>query len=564
MPESLSLNPNIAKGGFKKFLSPNGIVALLLAAHGFLVVDAARRQSPPWDEMAYPSAGLSYWQTGRIDINTEHPILPKLFCSVPLLFLHSKLPFDHSSWRDKDAFRFGFQYTFRGNMDPHKIIFFSRLPNLFFSLGMCLLGYLLGRSLWGPRGGFLCLLSLSLSPILLSRASLALLEMPLFFFLTLTLYFWSQWRRHHSRWFYVLGAMAGGMALGCKAIAVPFLGAIVIAEGAAQNSTRPWKTRVQEALGFGFMAILTLLLLSLPWGGGMDALKATWLHPLHLTKGYTQFYFAGKLFEKPSPLLTLAALIVKAPLFLWGLALWGTLAWYRSGKNRDLWIGLLLIVGFSLGSIFSTRTTLSTIQLSPLSIALGVLSSGIAFQQWDKQKMALVLLLLLGGSFETLRAHPNQLAFINFAAGGPSVGSKWLADSDQDWGQSLPELANYLKREGNPGVILCYSGPADPEAYGIVYQDLLSPALVSRGRINRLLPLDEERVYLVIASKVAQSQPDAIDFLIGDVPRRDLVDRCFNVYDISNDSALFQRMARFYQEMGREPEATWARQKSMP
>lgn len=278
-------------------------------------------------------------------------------------------------------------------------------------------------------------------------------------------------------------------------------------------------------------------------------------------KGVYPILIAGKLFEKPSPLLTLAALIVKAPLFLWGLALWGTLAWYRSGKNRDLLIGLLLIVGFSLGSIFSTRTTLSTIQLSPLSIALGVLSSGIAFQQWDKQKMALVLLLLLGGSFETLRAHPNQLAFINFAAGGPSVGSKWLADSDQDWGQSLPELANYLKRAGNPGVILCYSGPADPETYGIVYQDLLSPALVSRDRKNRLLPLDEERVYLVIASKVAQSQPDAIRFLVGNLPLRDLVDHCFYVYDISNHPDLFRRMARVYQEMGRDPEATWAAEK---
>lgn len=542
-------------------MRPGWLVALILTAHGFLVMDAARKQSPPWDEIAYPSAGLSYWRTGRIEINTEHPVLSKLICSAPLLFLPTPLPFDHASWRDKDAFRFGFQYTFRSGTDPKKIIFLSRLPNLFFSLGMCLLGFLLGRSLWGPRGGFLCLLSLSLSPLLLSRASLALLEMPLFFFLTLAFFFWSQWRRSHRRLFYYLGAGAGGMALGCKTIAVSFLAAIILAEFMTKGTNRSLKTRARDALGFGFFALFVLLILYLPWQGSIDALKATWLHPLHLTHGYTQFYFAGTLFQKPSPILTLAALAVKAPLFLWGLALWGSIAWFRSGRERDLWRGLLLILGLTLLSIFSTRTTLSTIQLSPLYIALAALSSGIACQKWDKQKISLILLLLLGGGFETLRAHPNQLAFFSFSVGGPSVGGKWLADSDQDWGQSLPELARYLNREGNPGVILCYSGPADPEAYGIYYQDLLSPALVSRNRKNRLLSHQEKKVHLVISSKVAQSQPDAIGFLVGDHPRRAIVDSCWFVYDASSDAGIYKRMACVYHEMGREIEAQWAHTK---
>lgn len=527
-----------------------------------MVMNAAKRQSPAWDEIVYPSAGLAQWRTGRIEMNAEHPILSKLLCSFPLIFLPTPLPFNHPSWRDRDAFRFGFQYTFRSNTDPKKIIFLSRLPNLFFSLGMCLLGFLLGRSLWGLRGGYLCLLCLSLSPILLSRASLALLEMPLFFFLTLALYFWSQWRQSHRRPYYYLAAGAGGLALGCKTIAVPFMAALILAEFTAREPARPWKIRGRDAMGFGLLSLLTLLILYLPWKGSIEALKSTWIHPLHLTNGYTQFFFAGTLFQKPSPWLSLGALTLKAPLFIWALALWGAISWYRSGRARDLWHALLMILGFTLLSIFFTGTTLSTIQLSPMSIALAVFAGGIACQKWDRQKTALVLLLLLGVGLETLRAHPNQLAFINSIAGGPTVGGKWLADSDQDWGQSLPELATYLEKRSNPGVILCYSGSGDPEAYGIHYQDLLSPALVSKGRKNRLLPLEEKRVLLVIANKVAQSEPDAMRFLIGDIPRQDLVDMCFNVYDVSDTPTLFQRMAALYQEMGRDTEAAWALEKA--
>ena len=139
----------IPSGGFSQIMHPSPlnslmkqgwVLALLLTAHGLMVLDAARRQSPPWDEIVYPAAGLSQWRTHRIDINTEHPILPKLFCSIPLLMSSTPLPFDHASWKNKDAFRFGFQFTFRGRTNPQKIILLSRIPNLLFSLGMCRLG----------------------------------------------------------------------------------------------------------------------------------------------------------------------------------------------------------------------------------------------------------------------------------------------------------------------------------------------------------------------------------------------------------------------------------------
>lgn len=174
----------------------------------------------------------------------------------------------------------------------------------------------------------------------------------------------------------------------------------------------------------------------------------------------------------------------------------------------------------------------------------------------------LSLLLFLGAGVEITNAHPNQLAFFNFLAGGPALGYKWLADSDQDWGQSLPELARYVTKEGNPGLILCYSGSADPEAYGLKYQDLLSPALVSRDRKNRLLPLEEKKIYLAISSKVLQIEPEAMRWLVGTLPPKSLVDSCFFVYDLSKAPDVFLRMAHLYQQTGRNIETRWCEEKA--
>lgn len=346
---------------FRSLAQPRWGLAFLLTAHGLLVMDASRRQSPPWDEIISPAVGLAQWRTGEIGINAAHPFLSKLICSVPLLFSSAELPLDHSSWRNKDQFRFGFQFTFRGTLDPKKLIFWSRIPSLLLSIGMCLLGFRWGRSLWGSMGGFVCLLCLSLSPILLSRASLALLEMPLYFFLTLTLVFWSRWRRSGHRWSYVFGAAAAGCALTCKSAAAPFLAALVLAEFAARTPGRAIGGRTRDALGFVILTALMVLLLYLPWKGGWEALKIAWLFPLKFGGVHNQFFFAGTLYSNASPILTWAALALKAPLFIWALALWGCLLWFRSGRERDVWRGLLLIVGVMLFSFLGTGSVLSTV-----------------------------------------------------------------------------------------------------------------------------------------------------------------------------------------------------------
>jgi len=61
---------------------------------------------------------------------------------------------------------------------------------------------------------------------------------------------------------------------------------------------------------------------------------------------------------------------------------------------------------------------------------------------------------------------PHDLAYFNIFAGGPERGRTLLVDSNLDWGQDLPALAEFQQR--HPGsLVLAYYGTALPKAYGV-------------------------------------------------------------------------------------------------
>jgi hypothetical protein len=46
----------------------------------------------------------------------------------------------------------------------------------------------------------------------------------------------------------------------------------------------------------------------------------------------------------------------------------------------------------------------------------------------------------------SLRVYPQGISYFNEWTGGPAQGWKYLADSNIDWGQNLPDLGAYLER----------------------------------------------------------------------------------------------------------------------
>jgi hypothetical protein len=68
-------------------------------------------------------------------------------------------------------------------------------------------------------------------------------------------------------------------------------------------------------------------------------------------------------------------------------------------------------------------------------------------------------------SLRTITAYPDYIAHFNVVAGGPDAGIRYLSDSNLDWGQDLPALADYLETHPIGKVRLAYFGTDNPAAH---------------------------------------------------------------------------------------------------
>ena len=77
----------------------------------------------------------------------------------------------------------------------------------------------------------------------------------------------------------------------------------------------------------------------------------------------------------------------------------------------------------------------------------------------------LAVVLALALAVETFASYPHFIPFFNAAFKQHRV--KLLSDSNLDWGQDLPLLGEWRRRNPHVRLYLCYFGSADPAAYGI-------------------------------------------------------------------------------------------------
>jgi 4-amino-4-deoxy-L-arabinose transferase-like glycosyltransferase len=104
-------------------------------------------------------------------------------------------------------------------------------------------------------------------------------------------------------------------------------------------------------------------------------------------------------------------------------------------------------------------------------VALGIAAAKVWNARVRAARIALTAIptLLL---IETAVAYPNYIAFFNAPSGGSRGGLRLLSDSNLDWGQDLPLLAEWQKRHPNEKLYLLSFGSVDPAFYGIRYTKL--------------------------------------------------------------------------------------------
>jgi hypothetical protein len=202
--------------------------------------------------------------------------------------------------------------------------------------------------------------------------------------------------------------------------------------------------------------------------GFLYTAAATAGHPSFLMgevrlRGWWYYFPAAFLFK--TALATLIAIVLAAAL------------WVFPPRPRDPWTISSLALAPVLYTFAAVHSGLDLglrhiFPVYPfLYIFLGI-TAARALQIFGKAIVPILIVLLLGLAVESFSAFPDYIPFFNIAVGGSRGGVKLLGDSNIDWGQELPNLAIWQRRNPEYQLMLYYSGTGDPRYYGIQYANL--------------------------------------------------------------------------------------------
>jgi len=208
-------------------------------------------------------------------------------------------------------------------------------------------------------------------------------------------------------------------------------------------------------------------------------LPESWLAGFLYTHGHNQSrasYFLGEIRAVGTPAYFPVALLVKSPtgsVVAMLAALVGGAWLLRHSRPRALSTDLaILALGVPacvyLSLALSAKLNLGVRHVLPLLPFLFMLA-GVVTARWmvGTKRQAAVAVLLLAVAIETVVAWPNYLAFFNAPAGSERGGLWLLGDSNLDWGQDLPALADWQRQNPDVRIWLAYFGQADPTRYGV-------------------------------------------------------------------------------------------------
>ena len=181
------------KSGFTMSNKLTNIIAgVLLTIMFFLAFTSFLGDSVTMDELAHIPAGYSYLTQRNFRINPEHPPLIKDLAALPLLFLNINFPKDSSAWIGgvNEQWSFGWEFLYNSGNNPDQILFWARLPMVFF---LIFLGWFIFRWIkkeFGNEVSLLVLTIFSFSPEFLAHGRLVTTDVGATFGVVISTYFW--------------------------------------------------------------------------------------------------------------------------------------------------------------------------------------------------------------------------------------------------------------------------------------------------------------------------------------------------------------------------------------
>jgi hypothetical protein len=491
----------------------NVIVIVGLLLFFWLALDSMVADSPTMDEQNHLARGLALWQTADPRFSLEHPPLINATSALPNLLLMPPihLPTDDPSWETPGGwyiFAEKMVWAYNRDIGIDRLFFLARLPIVFLTLGLALVGYRLAYEMWGRQAAMLATLFILFDPNVLAHGRYNTTDLGGTAFLLLAvLLVWRMWQVdswHWQRWLWA--ALGLGLAFGSKLsilVFVPILAVMAVLPlyGRRFPDTRGVIRRILQLGSAGLVSILLIWILfafewkpfffkaeSLQWlnqySGPMPTFWAGIEQVLGFSVGGERASFLNGQFSPVGfPNYFVVAFWVKTPLAISLMIPVAALVLLAQKRTRAQAIFLLATAVLYFLITLQSSLNLGYRHLMPMLPFLHVLIAGVAGEQGGRGARGQgslapdVLRITPCAAFislliSTLAIHPHYLSYFNRAAGGPENGRNILVDSNIDWGQDLLRLRQWMADNGVEQVKLGWFGTADPAYYGINYQPM--------------------------------------------------------------------------------------------
>ena len=449
-------------------LKPQITVPLLALLFVLLAAGSASRKSLTWDEPTFIASGYTYLDRGDFRLNSEAPPLLQELVALPLWLGDFVAPdYEHPAWENRAQVDFARIFVIRNRDRLENFTFWARLP--IWILGGCLViaGGAFCAQVAGPAAGITCAFLIALSPNLLAHGRLATTDLG-----CAALMFCSVWcflmaveKNRPGDW--GIAGIVTGLALLSKFTALLLGPAYIVFAIYEWRSGR--RTAAELIRGMAILGAIVIVLLFIGYDfqfGPLLYLESLQSIYSNTVSGY-KFYLLGNVLDGPVWYYHLAAALLKTPeptLCLIAVSLFAV-ARTRSLHRPALYVltPVLLIIVAS----FFDKANLGLRRILPAYPFLFALIAIAGSQKPCRFCKTGYVVLILWAGFASALAYPHYLSYFNVLSGGTSNAPYLLDDSNIDWGQDLPALAEWQSRNPEESIKLRYFGTAEPALYGV-------------------------------------------------------------------------------------------------
>lgn len=439
------------------------VFGLILAGSFFLMIFSAQSDSLTVDEIVHISAGYLHTWSGNYTFNSEHPPLLNDLAGLFAKLARPNLPaVSLSNFKGDDQWQYGDLFFYHSGNNVEKIVFWTRLPFIFLTLGLIYLVFIWAKEVFGPKAGLMAAALVGFCPNILAHGRLATTDAVAFFYL---LAVWLL-RKYilKSSW---VNALTLGVGIGLVCLA-KFSGVLILPV-IGFGLIYFWIVKRPKFLkAFGQLLIILVTAFILSWliyafsMRGQLSTSSVLMAPINkFIQGYNivadhnkvghwnylngQIDFQGWWYYFP---LVLWYKLTIPSLLLIGLAIFFGPKKAPSGeKYKRYFLDEFLIIFpgiWFLGFSLTSHIDIGIRHILPVLPFLFLFASRLGETTNLILKPIVAGLVILHVAFGVL-AFPNYIAYFNQIAGGPNGGINHLIDSNLDWNQNMKRFASYAK-----------------------------------------------------------------------------------------------------------------------